>query len=81
MSGDPQLALPGVIPDTMVEWVWCEESDEVTSEAAFDHQAVMKQEVVEALVPRTGGIYDDVTLGRGGHTLGLLEAAHVESSV
>jgi 16S rRNA (cytosine1402-N4)-methyltransferase len=74
MSGDPQLALPGVIPDATAEWVWCEESDPVTDETKFDHQAVMKAEVIAALGPSEGGIYLDATLGRGGHTLGLLEA-------
>jgi 16S rRNA (cytosine1402-N4)-methyltransferase len=73
MTGDLQLALPGVFPDATAEFVWCEESDEVTEEAEFDHQAVMKQEVVAAIAPRVDGVYLDVTLGRGGHTLGLLE--------
>jgi 16S rRNA (cytosine1402-N4)-methyltransferase len=41
----------------------------------FDHQAVMKAEVVAALAPRASGTYIDATLGRGGHTAGLLEAA------
>jgi len=74
VSGDPQLALPGLISDGVEECVWCEESDEVTDETGFDHQAVMKSEVVSALDPRAGGVYLDVTLGRGGHALGLLEA-------
>lgn len=73
MTGDLQLALPGVFPDAIAEWDWCEESDEVTDEAGFNHQAVMRHEVVGAIAPRDGGIYLDVTLGRGGHTLGLLE--------
>ena len=74
MSGDPQLALPGLISDGAAEWVWCEESEEVTDETAFDHQAVMKREVVAALDPCESGLYLDATLGRGGHALGLLEA-------
>ena len=74
MSGDPQLALPGLISDAAAEWVWCEESDEVTDETAYDHQAVMKKEVVAALDPKDGGVYLDATLGRGGHASGLLEA-------
>jgi len=73
MSG-AQLALPGVAADPAAEWIWCEESDDVSDEAGFDHQAVMKSEIVLALAPREGGIYLDATLGRGGHTLGLLEA-------
>jgi 16S rRNA (cytosine1402-N4)-methyltransferase len=74
MSGDAQLALPGVVPDAAAEWIWCEESDDVSDETGFDHQAVMRNEVVLALAPRADGVYLDVTLGRGGHTLGLLEA-------
>jgi 16S rRNA (cytosine1402-N4)-methyltransferase len=74
MNGDPQLALPGVIPDAVAEWVWCEESDEVTEDAEFDHQAVMMSEVIAALAPHATGVYLDATLGRGGHSLGLLEA-------
>jgi 16S rRNA (cytosine1402-N4)-methyltransferase len=75
MNGDAQLALPGVIPDAAAEWVWCEESDDVPDETGFDHQTVMKSDVVLALEPRDGAVYLDVTLGRGGHTLGLLEAS------
>jgi len=74
MSGDAQLALPGVVPDAAAEWIWCEESDDVSDEPGFDHQAVMKSEVVLSLAPREGGVYLDVTLGRGGHTLGLLDS-------
>ena len=65
MSGDPQLALPGVMSEATAEWVWCEESDDVTDEGAFDHQAVMKAEVVAAIAPRPEGVYLDATLGRG----------------
>ncbi len=46
----------------------------MTDEAGFEHQAVMKGEVVAALAPDDGGLYLDATLGRGGHSLGLLEA-------
>jgi len=74
MTGDAQLALPGVLPDGAVEWVWCEETEDVTEDAEFDHRAVMKGEVVAALAPRPGGVYVDATLGRGGHTAGLLDA-------
>ena len=75
MNGDPQLALPGLIPDATAEWVWCEESEEVENETEFDHRAVMKAEIVAALAPREGGLYLDATLGRGGHASGLLDAA------
>jgi len=38
------------------------------------HVTVLKQEAVEAVIPRTGGIYADCTLGAGGHTEALLAA-------
>src|ERR1700753_428041 len=39
------------------------------------HVSVLKQEVVDAIAPRNGEIYVDATLGLGGHTEALLEAA------
>lgn len=39
------------------------------------HRSVMLQEAVEALAPKSGGIYVDGTLGAGGHTAALLEAS------
>src|ERR1700722_6926456 len=70
---DSQLALPGMLADGSVEWVWCEESEDVTDETRFVHRAVMTDEVIHALSPRPGGVYLDVTLGAGGHTSALLE--------
>jgi 16S rRNA (cytosine1402-N4)-methyltransferase len=75
VSGDAQLALPGLTSDLAADCVWCEESEDVTDETGFDHQAVMKTEVVAALAPKDGGIYLDATLGRGGHAHGILESA------
>ncbi len=40
---------------------------------AHGHVTVLLQEVVEHLRPKAGGVYVDVTLGRGGHTEALLE--------
>ncbi len=70
-----QLALPGVVTDAAIEWVWCEEADEVTDATRFVHATVMKDEVIAALAPRDRGIYVDLTLGGGGHAEGILEAS------
>jgi len=43
--------------------------------AAFEHVTVMAQEVVQAIAPRSDGIYLDLTAGGGGHSAALLEAA------
>lgn len=39
------------------------------------HLSVLRREVVEALEPRDGGVYVDATLGAGGHSKAILEAA------
>jgi 16S rRNA (cytosine1402-N4)-methyltransferase len=70
---DSQLALPGMLADAAVEWVWCEESEDVTDETRFVHRSVMTAEVIGALVPRPGGVYLDATFGAGGHTAAILE--------
>ncbi len=71
---DSQLALPGMLADGAAEWVWCEESEDVSDEAGFVHKAVMTDDVVGALMPRSGGVYLDATLGAGGHTRAILDA-------
>lgn len=43
--------------------------------SAFEHVTVMAQEVVQAIAPRSDGIYLDLTAGGGGHSAALLEAA------
>ncbi len=69
-----QLALPGVIAgDSAVEWVWHEDSDDMSDVKRFEHATVMRSEVVRALAPRVGGTYVDATLGAGGHTVAILE--------
>jgi 16S rRNA (cytosine1402-N4)-methyltransferase len=69
-----QLDLPGLL-DESVEWVWREDDfDEVSDVKRFEHATVMRDEVVRAIGPRPGGVYVDVTLGGGGHTVALLEA-------
>src|SRR5260370_42122394 len=42
---------------------------------APSHTTVLREEVVAALAPRAGGVYVDATLGAGGHTEAILEAA------
>ncbi len=79
MSGDAQLALPGVAGEAAVEWVWTEETGEEADVPDFVHATVMKTEVTEALAPRAG-IYVDATVGGGGHSEAILEA-HPESKV
>lgn len=39
------------------------------------HRSVMLQEAIDALAPKSGGVYVDGTLGAGGHTAALLEAS------
>lgn len=46
----------------------------IQSSPPYAHVTVMATEVVQALAPRAGGIYVDVTLGGGGHSLALLTA-------
>ncbi len=67
-----QLALPGVL-DASAEWTW-DDFHEVSEVKRFEHATVMRDEVVRALAPRAGGLYVDVTLGAGGHTVAILEA-------
>jgi 16S rRNA (cytosine1402-N4)-methyltransferase len=69
-----QLALPGLLADGSVEWVWRDDFDEEPEVKRFEHETVMRGEVVHAIAPRAGGVYVDVTLGAGGHTVALLEA-------
>jgi 16S rRNA (cytosine1402-N4)-methyltransferase len=69
---DSQLALPGMLDPGAVEWVWAEESEDVTDETRFVHRAVMTEEIVSALSPTPGGVYLDVTFGAGGHSSAIL---------
>jgi 16S rRNA (cytosine1402-N4)-methyltransferase len=69
-----QLALPGVLADASVEWIFRDDFDEVSDVKRFEHTTVMREEVVRAIAPRAGGLYIDATLGAAGHTVALLEA-------
>jgi 16S rRNA (cytosine1402-N4)-methyltransferase len=74
MTGAHQLALPGVIAEQAIEWVWAEDAEGDT-DVTFEHTTVMMGEIVAALAPRDGGVYVDATLGGGGHTEAILAAA------
>jgi len=78
MSGQAQLALPGVTSPSG-EWVW-EENGEEMETPAFVHETVMLGEVVRALAPERGGVFVDATVGGGGHAEGILEA-HADTRV
>ena len=79
MSGQAQLALPGLAVEAAAEWVWSEETGEEIDVPAFVHETVMRAPVVSALAP-AAGVYVDVTVGGGGHSEGILEA-HPEARV
>lgn len=69
-----QLALPGLLGDT-VEWIWRDEGfDEMSDVKRYEHATVMREEVVRAIAPQPGRVYVDATLGGGGHAVALLEA-------
>lgn len=71
MSGQAQLALPGVTSPSG-EWVW-DENGEDMDVPAFVHETVMRAEVVRALAP-VAGVIVDATVGGGGHTEAILES-------
>ncbi|MHB0876575.1 MAG: 16S rRNA (cytosine(1402)-N(4))-methyltransferase RsmH [Anaerolineae bacterium] len=50
-------------------------------EGGSDHVSVLRGAVVKALVQLPGGSYVDATLGAGGHSLALLEAAGPQARV
>lgn len=77
MTSQLALPLPGLadeLSSDRVEWIWSEDEEEVNAMEAFVHATIMRDEVVQALAPRAGGIYVDATLGGGGHTEAILSA-------
>lgn len=42
---------------------------------AFEHASVLLAESIDALGPRSGGVYADATVGGGGHSEAILEAS------
>lgn len=48
---------------------------------AFRHASVMLRETLDAIAPRSGGLYADATLGGGGHTEGILERSAPDGQV
>lgn len=77
MSAQLALPLPGLAEDfasDRVEWIWSEDEDQENAMESFVHATVMRDEIVQALAPRAGGIYVDATLGGGGHTEAILMA-------
>ncbi len=72
-----QLALPGVLAEPLIEWVFFEQGEEENDVQGFAHATVMRAEISAALVPdpTAAGIYVDATLGGGGHTEALCELA------
>jgi len=49
--------------------------------APFVHESVMVRETLDALAPRSGGLYADATAGGGGHSRAILEASHPDGRV
>jgi 16S rRNA (cytosine1402-N4)-methyltransferase len=47
----------------------------------FEHESVMVRETVDALQPRSGGLYADATAGGGGHSQAILEASAPDGRV
>jgi 16S rRNA (cytosine1402-N4)-methyltransferase len=53
----------------------------MSAEATPAHQPVLYQEVLEALLPKSGGRYADGTVGLGGHAHGVLVASAPEGEL
>jgi 16S rRNA (cytosine1402-N4)-methyltransferase len=45
------------------------------------HESVMVRETLDALAPRSGGVYADATAGRGGHSQAILDASAPDGRV
>ncbi len=56
-------------------WAYTGEIQVDNEPPAVVHTTVLREETIAAIEPRAGGVYVDATLGMGGHTEALLQAA------
>jgi 16S rRNA (cytosine1402-N4)-methyltransferase len=78
MSSNLQLALPGLVVEREVEWVFSEDAAEEIMVESFVHTTVMRDLVAQMLrenAKTESPLFVDATLGGGGHTEALLESS------